>query len=203
MALWHVVSGETPIDDFSELKIKGITRRAELNVHEAENIRRATVKYLAHTPNKRTAPFRLSWVRRLHREMFGNVWVWAGRFRTHDLNIGVSWPQIEPGLQNLLDDLTHWKNQGIDLNEQGAWLHHKSVQIHPFTNGNGRWARLLANIWLKQHKAGVIEWPETLIGTASEIRDQYLAAIKKADDGNYHELVSLHKRYGSKAVRRS
>ena len=39
----------------------------------------------------------------------------------------------------------------IDLSEQAVLLHHRAVQIHPFENGNGRWSRLLANIWLKKH----------------------------------------------------
>ena len=53
-------------------------------------------------------------------------------------------------------------------------LHHRAVQIHPFLNGNGRWARLLANILLKLHKAPLTEWPEEAIGATSVIREEYL-----------------------------
>ena len=43
----------------SGLKAKGIGTRAELNRAEAENIRKAVVRYLAAKPSRRSAPFTL------------------------------------------------------------------------------------------------------------------------------------------------
>ena len=89
-----------------------------------------------------------------------------------------------------------WGNSGMDLIEQAAMLHHKAVQIHPFENGNGRWARLLANIWLKLHDAPVTRWPDSEISSgASFIREDYLNAIKAADNYDYKLLIELHKQY--------
>lgn len=62
-------------------------------------------------------------------------------------------------------------------------------------NGNGRWARTLANIWLSRNGACPIMWPEATIGNASIIRDEYLSAIRLADRGDLRPLVSLHQRY--------
>lgn len=191
----ETLPGETPIDDLSGLKVKGITTRKELNACEAENIRKAVVKYFAKQPSRRTARFDLSWALRLHREMFGNVWKWGGTIRTCDLNIGVPRHQVEVSLQALLDDLTYWEQHGADLVEQAVMLHHRAVHIHPFLNGNGRWARMLANIWLALHRHALTEWPEETIGTQSTIRVQYLAAIKKADEGDYDALTELHRQF--------
>ncbi len=83
----------------------------------------------------------------------------------------------------------------MTLLEQVARLHHRAVEIHPFHNGNGRWARLLANIWMRQHGSQVIAWPEKTIGTVSEIRDDYIAAIKKGDDGDFAPLLDMHSKY--------
>jgi Fic family protein len=69
------------------------------------------------------------------------------------------------------------------------------VQIHPFLNGNGRCARMLANIWLKRHGHGVIEWPEETIGARSVVREEYIAAIRAADDGDEGPLGELHQRF--------
>jgi Fic-DOC domain mobile mystery protein B len=156
---WGLQSGETPID-VSELKRKGIHTRAELHRAEAENIRKAVVKYLAAKPSRRSAPFTLFWAKRLHREMFGEVWKWAGEFRQENLNLGCEWHQVPMQLQALLYDLLFWEAQGNALLEQAARLHHRVVSIHPFPNGNGRWARMLANIWLKRHGHAITEWPE-------------------------------------------
>jgi fido (protein-threonine AMPylation protein) len=65
--------GQTPLDDISGLRIKGIRTQAELNAAEAENIRKAATKYLARRPTQRSARFDVPWSLRLHREMFGDV----------------------------------------------------------------------------------------------------------------------------------
>lgn len=77
-------------------------------------------------------------------------------------------------------------------------LHHLAGQIHPFPNGNGRWSRLLANIWLKVHKWPLTDWPEDAIGATSVIRDDYLAAVRAADSGDYSPLIELHRKYSAK-----
>jgi Fic-DOC domain mobile mystery protein B len=186
--------GETPID-VSGLKRKGINTRAELNEAEAENIRKAVVKYLAAKPSRRSAPFTLPWARRLHKQMFGDVWKWAGEFRQENLNLGCDWHQVPMQLQALLDDLVFWEAQRHALLEQAAWLHHRAVSIHPFPNGNGRWARMIANIWLKRHGHAITEWPEATIGSKSVVRDDYLAAIRAADLGDEGPLLALHHRF--------
>ena len=192
--------GETPIDPSGlkpKLRARGVRTRGEINRLEALNVRKPITKYLGARPTKRTAPFTLVWVKKLHKSMFGDVWTWAGEFRTFDLNIGIPWRHVEGSLFNLLNDLPVWRQNGFDLIEQATWLHHRAVQIHPFQNGNGRWSRLLANIWLKLHGNAPTDWPaETLLASsASRIRDQYISALKEADKGDYGPLLELHRKY--------
>lgn len=191
------IPGQTPLDDLSGLRIKSIRTQNQLNEAEAANILKAVTKYLAARPSPRFARFDVRWMKRLHREMFGDVWKWAGSFRTTDTNIGHPWRQIESAMHVLQDDLHAWQASGTPLIEQAVLLHHRSVYIHPFKNGNGRWSRLLANIWLKLHRADVIFWPESTIGSASTIRIEYLAAIRAADRSDYAPLAELHRRYST------
>lgn len=195
MAIWSSIPGETPIDDVSGLKIKGITTRSELNEFEARNINAAVFKYLSRRPSRRSARFDYPWCLNLHCEMFGKVWRWAGQIRTQNQNLGVPFYLVPEQLGGLLLDLECWRQSGMDYIEQSARLHHRAVQIHPFLNGNGRWARMLANIWLKRHGLGVIQWPEQTIGEQSMIRDAYLTAIKLADKLDYARLVALHHQF--------
>lgn len=194
MSGWELLPGETPIDA-SGLRQKGIRTRAELNRAEAENIRKAVVKYLAAKPSRRSAPFTLAWTKRLHEQMFGDVWKWAGAFRRENLNLGCDWHQVPMQLQALLDDLEYWAGQGDPFLDQAVRLHHRSVRIHPFSNGNGRWARMLANIWLKRQGQPITAWPEEAIGSKSVIRDEYIAAIRAADEGDEWGLKALHQRF--------
>jgi Fic-DOC domain mobile mystery protein B len=192
---WELLPGETPIDVSGLKPKKRFATRAELNQAEAENIRKVVVKYLAAKPSRRSAPFTLDWARRLHKQMFGDVWRWAGTFRQENLNLGCDWHQVQIKLQTRLDDLVFWKGQGDALLDQAVRLHHQAVWIHPFLNGNGRWARMLANIWLKRHGHPVTEWPEATIGAQSVIRDKYLVAIRAADEGDEASLRELHQRF--------
>ena len=191
----HLIPGQTPLDDLSGLLNRRIRTKTQLDAAEAGNIRKATVKYLSVRPTKRFARFDVAWFFKLHVEMFGDTWTWAGRLRKTELNIGSPVHQLEVDLHNLVADLRAWERSSMPLLEQSARLHHLAVQIHPFQNGNGRWSRMLANIWLMQHGAQPIEWPEKTIGAASEIRDYYLDAVKAADRGDIVPLLALHTQF--------
>lgn len=133
------LTGQTPLDDISGLIPAGIKTRNELNALEAENIRKSVIFYLAVKPTVRQAPFTLKWIYTLHRQMFGEVWQWAGTRRRTELNLGVPAYRIDLELQEMLNNLVYWSEQTqMDGTEQSVRLHHRAVSIHPFLNGNGR-----------------------------------------------------------------
>ncbi|HEY5313430.1 MAG TPA: mobile mystery protein B [Pirellulales bacterium] len=190
------IDGETPLPDRSHLLQPSILTRHDLNVAEANNIESATYKYLAARPSKRLAPFTYEWVLRLHREMLGKVWDYAGQVRTISLNFGVQPGLVPAQLMELLEDLQHWSTYKLPLVEQATRLHYRTVHIHPFLNGNGRWSRMLANIWLARHGHATVDWPAHLnTGRENPSRDEYLAAVRAADDGDFEPLLEMHLRY--------
>jgi Fic-DOC domain mobile mystery protein B len=191
------VPGETPIDlsDLTKDARLRVTTRLELSALEALSIRPVFVKYLGAQPSEALAPFDFAWCLRVHKEMFEKVWTWAGTIRTCDLNIGVPFFNIRDQLQGLLNDLPTWASYGVGSLEQAVRLHHRAVRIHPFPNGNGRWSRLLANIWLKRQGKQIVHWPEDTIGQTSTIRDQYIAAVRAADTGDEQPLIDMHREY--------
>jgi fido (protein-threonine AMPylation protein) len=127
--------------------------------------------------------------------MFCDVWKWAGKLRQEDLSIGVPWREVEGRLYILMNDLPVWKETETPLIEQAARLHHKAVFIHPFPNGNGRWARMMANIFLRLEEQPFIRWPEKNLGKVSSIRAEYIEALKRADEGDEDSFIELHRRY--------
>jgi len=172
-----------------------ITTRRELAAAEARNINEAFRKYLAAKPTTRSAPFDFDWFLELHREMFGDVWEWAGVIRSHDTNIGPPHFAVREQLTALVDDLHAWSGYGHPVARQAVWLHHRGVKIRPFESGNGRWARLLANVWLKRHDEPIVAWPDEVPGTASRVRAEYLEAVRAADRLEYDALAGLHTRF--------
>jgi len=188
------IADATPLDDISGLKLdtsKPYTMD-EIYLYEAKNITKATLKYLSLVPDKKLAPFSLEWFLLLHKEMFGEVWEWAGKLRQVELSIGVKAYLVSTELKKLVDDLEFWEqNRSFDVIETASRIHHRSVQIHPFLNGNGRWSRMLANIYLKQNGLQPTKWNENLLSKENLHRDDYIKALKKADNGDYEDLIKL------------
>jgi len=192
------IEGATYVDDISGLKLDRVNpyTMQEIYLFEAKNITKATLKYLADRPTKKTAPFSYEWLITLHKEMFGEVWDWAGRTRQVELSIGVKAYLVSTEIKKLVDDLEFWdKNRSFDVIETASKVHHRAVQIHPFLNGNGRWSRMLANIYLKQNGLQPTKWNENLLSKENIHRDDYIKALKKADNGDYSELIKMQSNF--------
>ena len=65
-----------------------IAFRSELNEAEQNNIGRAQDWALARRRDVLTEDF----IGTLHKKMFGDVWRWAGKFRTSERNLGIAMP---------------------------------------------------------------------------------------------------------------
>ena len=188
------IKGATYNDDISGLKLDTSKQYTiqEIYVYEAKNITKATLKYLAAKPDKKIAPFSFEWLLQLHEEMFGDVWEWAGKLRQVELSIGVKAYLVSTELKKLVDDLAFWEeHKSFDVIEIASRIHHRAVQVHPFQNGNGRWSRMLANIYMKQNGLQPTKWNENLLSKENLHRDDYIKALKKADNGDYSNLIEL------------
>lgn len=172
------------------LKQTWITTRDDLNEAEQANIEEAAA-WTAKLGGREllTEEF----VFDLHKRMFGDVWTWAGTRRNTGKNIGVDPTQIYIRLSTLLADARFWIQQSVyGRDEIAVRLHHGLVFIHPFPNGNGRHARLMADLLIAQLCAEPFTWGggETL-QDIDELRDQYIHALKRADDHDFDELLTF------------
>jgi len=186
MPLFEPIYGATPIEDLSDLIPSHITTRDELNEWESANILKATRKYLT----KRTAlDISVEWLKRIHREMFDETWLWAGILRKKNLNIGADWHNIIEQLGSLINDLEFWQqDQQLTLFARSVRLHHRLARIHPFINGNGRHARLVADIYLYSGNQPLPIWPDNKLINETDIRKKYIAALQAADNNDYPPL---------------
>lgn len=184
--------GATPVDDISGLKPNHISTKQELDLWEAENILKAARKYLA---KRRKITFNEQFVRKLHREMFSDTWEWAGRYRTSDFNIGVPSHLITGEIAGLCGDYDYRVKNGFDFFEIVLMVHHRLVQIHPFVNGNGRHARLMGDILLYSTGSEPVKWPDREMVENTDVRKQYIEALKEADKGDYNPLKEFTLKY--------
>jgi Fic-DOC domain mobile mystery protein B len=187
-------NGQTPLDEDEKdgLLIPTIATRAELDEFEQQNIEEAVQWSLGISP-KPELIFTESFVRMVHKRMYGNVWKWAGEFRKTNKNIGVDKWQIPTELKNLLDDAKYWHHHNsYDPDEFAIRFKHRIVTIHCFPNGNGRHSRLMADILLqKLFKRNEFSWGAAIQQSDPASRENYLKSLKAADKGDISMLLSF------------
>ena len=177
-------------EEMEGLLLTHITTRAELDRWEMDNINEA-YQWSEKLKNKNILSE--DFICLLHKRMFGNVWKWAGTFRKSEKNIGIPWIQIAVELKILCDDTNAWLEfNTYSQDEFAARFHHRLVYIHPFANGNGRHARLMADLILEKIlKAEPFTWVKAVLTKQGESRSAYIKALKTADGHDYSLLMQF------------
>jgi Fic-DOC domain mobile mystery protein B len=184
--------GNTPIDpDEAKGLIPDLITQSQLNEYEQVNI--ATAWIWAQTSRflKRRLLSREG-LQRLHQRMFDRTWKWAGQFRRSDKSIGVPWIDIPAAVQTLCDDASYQLLQNsLPLTEIAVRLHFRLVTIHPFPNGNGRHARMAADLLCFQRGGQAFPWGASNLVAKGSARSAYLDALKRADNGDLLPLMKF------------
>ena len=184
--------GATPLEpeEVDGLLLTHITTRAELDRWEMDNISRS---YQWVEGVKHRDILNEDFICLLHKKMFGNVWKWAGTFRRSDKTIGIPWVEIAVELKLLCDDAKAWiEYETYPPDEFAVRFHHRLVYIHPFSNGNGRHARLMADLILeKLFKAPPFSWGNAALTKQGESRTAYISALKAADNHDFSLLMKF------------
>ena len=187
--------GATPLDpdELDGLRLSHITNRAELDRWEQDNIIEAETWAFRKTKITKEELLSVDFIRLLHKKMFQNIWKWAGKFRSSEKNIGVECWSIGPTLKNLLEEVKLWIEQNVyPPDEIGARFHHRLVTIHPFANGNGRHARLMADLLLVHIlKKPRFSWGSRNLVQSGECREHYIAALQATDQRDYDSLLEF------------
>ena len=131
--------------------------------------------------------------RELHKRMFYQVWKWAGQYRRTEKNLGWEPPRMTEGVRNIFDDARYWlENSTFPLEEAVVRLHYRLVLVHPWPNGNGRHARLIADILMVSRGKPELTWGAgSDLAAKGEARTRYLDAIRMADTGDFGPLITF------------
>ena len=181
--------GKTVLSSAEEdgLKLSYITTIRELDEVEQRNI----AKGLLWLNSSQWGNFLSeSFVLKLHKKMFGDVWKWAGAFRKSNKNIGVDYWKITIELKVLCGDVEYWiKHQTYSPIEMAARFHHRLVAIHPFPNGNGRFGRIFTDYLLIRNDLPKLNWGAHMI--PDQRRAHYILSLRAADQDDYSKLVDF------------
>lgn len=188
-------SGATPLDpdELHGLIPDYITSQRDLNLAEQRNILDAK-NWAGKTKDDILAE---AFVRKLHKKMYGNIWRWAGQYRQSDKNIGdIHFSQVSSQIFMLLQNAQSWIDlQAYPWPETLARFHHRLVYIHPFPNGNGRYARLHTELLAQKYSQAIPTWgsqrSQGLLDADGETRNNYITALQEADGRRFSGLIAF------------
>jgi Fic-DOC domain mobile mystery protein B len=178
--------GNTPLtpDELVGLR-PSLTTKGELDQFERTNILEANRWAFNPRVLKREDPFVEPYLRQLHRRMFDQTWKWAGSYRKANKNLGVPFYQIMNGIAAILGDIHYWLENGtFGIEEIAIRYHHRLVWIYPFPNGNGRHARLLADVIAVKSGRERFTWGLKDLKETGPARTEYSRCLKAADANN-------------------
>jgi Fic-DOC domain mobile mystery protein B len=183
--------GATPIDpnEAEGLIPAHLTLQRQLDEYEEANIIEASEWAFS---RRRGDPLDASFLYEVHRRMLNQTWRWAGQPRRSDKNIGVPWAEIPVRLQQMLADVrAQIEHLAYPPHEIAARYHHRLVSIHVFANGNGRHARLMADLLLTDLAGRRFDWGRGNLVATGDVRERYIAALRAADTGDYQPLLKF------------
>jgi Fic-DOC domain mobile mystery protein B len=193
MTIFTMGDSNTPLSPEEQAHlIPNLATKEELNEFERANILVAYDWALGLRNLRRQDPLTEPYLRDLHRRMFDQTWKWAGLYRTTEKNLGIAQYQIREALGALLGDARYWlEHQTFPPDEISIRFHHRLVSIHPFANGNGRHARLMADVLARMQDRPVFAWGGADIVQPGDFRRRYIDALQAADKNDIKPLLAF------------
>lgn len=184
--------------------LPGICRKREMDALEAEMLSDATDWSIRHYSAAHR--FTAEDVKRLHRRWLGKVYPWAGEYRQVNIGKGGFAFAMAAQVPRLMDELdrkylsVHTPCRADDLDriiEALAIVHAELVLIHPFRDGNGRIARLVATLMALQAGLPLLDFS----GIKGRKRQEYFAAVQASMGRDYEPMKRIFRSVIRRSVR--
>ena len=144
------------------LNYAGCLHQEELNRREDEGVARAMELVASLLDRSEPSPVTISLIRQIHIELMGEIYPFAGEWRTVWLHKGegpTKWPLPVSGIEpvmNVYDRDVLARTPFLSADNRSVYLFCSEVMnellaIHPFREGNGRAAFILGNLILMQN----------------------------------------------------
>ncbi|HMQ76042.1 MAG TPA: Fic family protein [Flavobacteriales bacterium] len=171
----------------------GLTEQRAVDLAEAEGFLRAEMTLYDELHDGTT--FDLDYVQRMHKLALGRLYAFAGKWR--DVNLskgGFNFPSVKfldvtmrDFDQHVLKNMPDIYADRDALIRDIALVHGELLFIHPFREGNGRTARLLADMMAQKQGHGKLHWER--IGRVRF--DEYVQAVQQAALDNRQPMEAI------------
>ncbi len=172
----------------------GIRSVREMERRETEALFVATQRLIDET--RRDQRFTAEDIREMHKLWLSDIYTWAGRYRSVNVTKGSFTFAAASQIPRLMRELEGGPLREFTpclfgaAEEQAralAIVHAELVLIHPFRDGNGRCARLLAVLMGLQAGLPVLDFT----GVRGQERTHYIAAVHAALDRKYEPMTAV------------
>jgi Fic-DOC domain mobile mystery protein B/predicted DNA-binding mobile mystery protein A len=179
-----------PSEESGGLRLSHISTRGELNRWERQGVLEAEVWAFSRVRKDWLAE---KWIRALHGKMFAQVWKGAGNFRDFEGAQGAPPREIAGRLQELCENVRHWAKACVYAPDEAcARFHHRLLSTRPFARGNGRLARLMADLLsVRVYGLPRLTWGAATADAALEVRKRYHDALRSADARDFKPLTAF------------
>lgn len=172
---------------------KGIVDLNSLQTAEEEGLARAYATLIAEV--RTDTPMTATLVRHIHGRIFGDLYDWAGHWRTVWISKpGVTWPPpdfLDKAMAEF-EQQTLKKNHPERLETDDAFcdaageIQGEFLVIHPFREGNARTIKLMTDLLAAQTGRPLLVYNTTAAGV-----EEYIDAAKAAFKKQYEPMVRL------------
>lgn len=186
---YHVPSEESEILP----NLLGLTTKEEIESAESQGVYDASLDLLGELTNETI--FDLKYIYHIHQRAFGHLYNFAGKLREVNISKGgfvfpaaIYLPQTMADFQeNMLKPLPDTLSDTDEALRYIATIHAELLFIHPFREGNGRVARILANMMAAKYGLPLFPFRKITL----RVQEEYISGVQQAASGNYDQMLTI------------
>lgn len=177
------------------VNLAGITTLVELQQAEEEALARTYETMLVQV--RADTPITNALLRRIHAEIFGSLFAWAGRWRTLQISKpGAIWPSAQYLNQSMMtferDVLRTYPTASLSADDEFcravARIQGEFLSIHPFREGNARTIKLATDLLAAQTGRPLLVYDDSAAGATEYIRAAS-AALRLMDYAPLEQII--------------
>ena len=170
-----------------------LSSRDEIDKAEFEGFLLAELS-LTEELNSRTK-FNIKYIKRIHKLSLGHLYSFAGKYRTVNMSKGGF---LFPAAKFISQNMDNFENEILlslpdkyesnqSLIKDIAKVHGEFLFIHPFREGNGRTARVLANLMVRKQGYKGLNFEKI----TEKVFPEYVIAVQSVADKNYEPMERI------------
>ena len=139
--------------------------------------------------------FNVKYIKRIHKLSLGHMYSFAGKFRTVNMSKGGF---LFPAATFISQNMDNFENEILlklpskyesnhDLIKDISKVHGEFLFIHPFREGNGRTARVLANLMARKQGIKGLNFDKI----TEKVFPEYVIAVQSVADRNYEPMEKI------------